>query len=190
MAQKLTGHLVREIVVRGSRGGPLAPLADQLNHDRTHLEGLRIEGKADRLDDKLLEILALTERHPRGGGIRSAAAAIPVAQGCRRLQRPGNDADQAGRGRWTGRRLGVIIQVISGLGGVGKTQLAAAFVERHHEEFDVAAWVRAEGGGTADLAELAVALGLPVAGRTPPERAGDALVFLSNTDRLMAAGAR
>jgi AAA-like domain/TIR domain len=32
VAQKLTGHLVQEIVARGSRGGPLAPLADQLNH--------------------------------------------------------------------------------------------------------------------------------------------------------------
>jgi len=32
LAEKLTGHLVREIVVRGSRGGPLEPLAVQLNH--------------------------------------------------------------------------------------------------------------------------------------------------------------
>jgi len=41
LAEKLTSHLVREIVVRGSRGGPLAPLADQLNHDVTHLQGQR-----------------------------------------------------------------------------------------------------------------------------------------------------
>ena len=43
--------------------------------------------------------------------------------------------------------------------------------------------MRADDGGTADLAELAVALALPVAGRTPPERASDVLVFLANTDR-------
>ena len=81
------------------------------------------------------------------------------------------------------RRPGVITQTISGLGGVGKTQLAAAYVAAHHDEFDIAAWVRAEDGGIADLADLAVALALPAAGRTPTERAGDVLVFLSNTDR-------
>ena len=81
------------------------------------------------------------------------------------------------------RRAGVITQTITGLGGVGKTQLAAAYVEAHQDEFDIAAWVRADDGGTADLAELAVALALPVAGRTPPERASDVLVFLANTDR-------
>jgi len=82
-----------------------------------------------------------------------------------------------------GGRMEVITQAISGLGGVGKTQLAAAYVQAHHDEFDIAAWVRADDGGIADLAELAVALALPVAGRTPPERAGDVLVFLANTDR-------
>ncbi len=76
---------------------------------------------------------------------------------------------------------GVVTQAISGLGGVGKTQLAAAYVNAHADEFDVVAWVRAEQGGTGDLAELAVALGLPVAGRTPTERAADALAFLSNS---------
>ena len=43
---KLTGHLVGEITIRGSQGGPLTPLADQLNHDLTHLQGQRIEGQA------------------------------------------------------------------------------------------------------------------------------------------------
>jgi tetratricopeptide (TPR) repeat protein len=81
------------------------------------------------------------------------------------------------------RRAGVITQTIIGLGGVGKTQLAAAYADAHQDEFDIAAWVRADDGGTADLADLAVALALPVAGRTPPERADDVLVFLANTDR-------
>ena len=81
------------------------------------------------------------------------------------------------------RRAGVITQTITGLGGVGKTQLAAAYVDAHKDEFDIAVWVRADDGGTADLAELAVALALPVAGRSPPERASDTLMFLANTDR-------
>jgi tetratricopeptide (TPR) repeat protein len=78
---------------------------------------------------------------------------------------------------------GVITQTISGLGGVGKTQLAAAYVAAHQDEFDIAAWVRADDGRIADLADLAVALALPTEGRTPSERADDVLVFLANTDR-------
>jgi len=78
---------------------------------------------------------------------------------------------------------GVITQSISGLGGVGKTQLAAAYVTEHHVEYDIAAWIRAEDGGIADLASLAVALGLPVTDRTPPERADDALAYLAGTRR-------
>ena len=49
LAETLAGHLVREIMVRGSQGGPLAPLADQLNHDVTHLEGKRLEGMLAQL---------------------------------------------------------------------------------------------------------------------------------------------
>ena len=41
LADRLTGHLVREIIVRGSGGGPLTPLADQLNHELTRLQGLQ-----------------------------------------------------------------------------------------------------------------------------------------------------
>ena len=53
------------------------------------------------------------------------------------------------------RRAGVITRTITGLGGVGKTQLAAAYAAAHQDEFDIAAWVRAS----------------------------DTLVFLANTDR-------
>jgi hypothetical protein len=49
LADRLTGHLVREIIVRGSGGGPLAPLADQFNHELTRLQGQRIEGMLARL---------------------------------------------------------------------------------------------------------------------------------------------
>ena len=44
VAAKLTGHLVRQIQIRGSQPGPLTPLADQLNHDLTQLRGQRLEG--------------------------------------------------------------------------------------------------------------------------------------------------
>ena len=53
LADRLTGHLVQEILVRGSDGGPLTPLADQLNHDLTHLQGARIEGMLARLAQQI-----------------------------------------------------------------------------------------------------------------------------------------
>jgi hypothetical protein len=49
LAEKVSGYLVRELIFRGSGGGPLAPLADQLNHDLTHLQGQRVEGMLARL---------------------------------------------------------------------------------------------------------------------------------------------
>src|SRR5262249_55758603 len=35
LAEKLTDNLLWQIVARGARGGPLQPLADQLNHEMT-----------------------------------------------------------------------------------------------------------------------------------------------------------
>ena len=54
LADRLTGHLVREIIVRGS-GGPLTPLADQLNHELTRLQ---IGGTLDRLAGEVRDALA------------------------------------------------------------------------------------------------------------------------------------
>jgi uncharacterized protein YidB (DUF937 family) len=70
LAERLTSHLVREIMLRGSRGGPLASLADQLNHDLTHLQGQRIEGILVRLASELRSVPLHT-----GGG---AAAGRPL----------------------------------------------------------------------------------------------------------------
>ena len=63
LAETLTGHLVREIMRRGSGGGPLAPLADQLNHDLTHLQGQRVEGMLARL-----VALVIAASAPSGAG--------------------------------------------------------------------------------------------------------------------------
>ena len=56
LAETLAGHLVREIMVRGSPGGPLAPLADQLNHDVTHLQGQRLEGMLAQLVGQVMAL--------------------------------------------------------------------------------------------------------------------------------------
>jgi TIR domain len=58
LAQELTSSLIRQIMVRAFRGGPLTPLASQLNHDATHLQSLRIESMLGQLADEVREALA------------------------------------------------------------------------------------------------------------------------------------
>jgi NB-ARC domain len=58
VAANLTRRLVREIVVRGSWGGPLFPLASQLNDDVTHLQGQRIEEALGELVGEVRQALA------------------------------------------------------------------------------------------------------------------------------------
>jgi tetratricopeptide (TPR) repeat protein len=57
LAERLTGHLLREIAVRGIGGGPLFPLASQLNDDLTHLQGRRLEDMIGHLATELREAL-------------------------------------------------------------------------------------------------------------------------------------
>ena len=57
LAQTLTGHLLSEIVIRGARGGPLFPLASQLNDDVTHLQGQRIEAMLGQLASEVRQAL-------------------------------------------------------------------------------------------------------------------------------------
>ena len=65
---------------------------------------------------------------------------------------------------------GASFQAISGLGGVGKTQLAVEYAYRHASEYDVVWWLRAEEPAllAADFAELAFALRLRA--RTEPDQ--------------------
>ena len=73
LADRLTGHLVREIIVRGSGGGPLAPLANQLDHELTRLQGQRIEGMLARLATEVRDAL------PRPGSSLTVAGR-PLAE--------------------------------------------------------------------------------------------------------------
>ncbi len=77
----------------------------------------------------------------------------------------------------------VITQAITGLGGVGKSQLAARYVQRSASSYDVVAWIRAQDGGVADLAALALRLAQPVDGLSPGDRAQRALEWLSTTNQ-------
>ncbi len=116
VAQKLTGHLLREIMARGSRGGPLEPLANQLNHDRTYLQDQRI-------DDKLLEILTLLGRTRAVAVAPTALAQLPaVTAGF--TGRDGELAVLAGLLDPAGAAGPVLVSAVAGLAGVGKTTLA------------------------------------------------------------------
>ena len=64
LAQTLTGHLLREIVIRGARSGPLFPLASQLNDDVTHLQGQRIEVRFGQLADEVRQAFARLDSNP------------------------------------------------------------------------------------------------------------------------------
>ena len=77
----------------------------------------------------------------------------------------------------------LITQAITGLGGVGKSQLAARYAQTRCGAYDVVAWVGAEDGGIADLSRLAVALGLSVDELAPADRARAALEWLAGCDR-------
>lgn len=58
----LTGQLLRELVARAASGGPLAALADQLNHDLTHLQGKQHSASLARLAKDLQSALATLDR--------------------------------------------------------------------------------------------------------------------------------
>jgi DNA-binding SARP family transcriptional activator/tetratricopeptide (TPR) repeat protein len=77
----------------------------------------------------------------------------------------------------------VVTQAITGLGGVGKSQLAARYVQQRTDGYDVVAWICAEDGGIADLARLAAKLGEPVAELSPSEAAQLALEWLSDSEQ-------
>ena len=77
----------------------------------------------------------------------------------------------------------VVTQAISGLGGVGKSQLAARYIELHAEEYEIVAWIAAEDSGIADLAKLASRLGHVDEDLAPGELAQLALARLTETSR-------
>ncbi len=77
----------------------------------------------------------------------------------------------------------VVSQAIIGLGGVGKSQLAVAYVQAHADEYAIVAWITAEDGGVADLAKLAGRLGIATEGITSIERAERAVDWLASTEQ-------
>lgn len=81
-----------------------------------------------------------------------------------------------------------LTQAISGLGGVGKTQLAAEYAHRYASQYDVVWWVRAEEPAmiAEEYARLAAALGLPEKDEADQRLAVEAVrTWLSRHDRWL-----
>jgi hypothetical protein len=79
VANRLTAHLAQEIMARGAEGGPLTPLADQLNHDLTHLQVEEIKGIVAQLVGKVEDTPTLPGSFGGSVGWPLAAVRDPFA---------------------------------------------------------------------------------------------------------------
>ena len=156
VAQTLAGHLVHEITVRGAQGGSLTPLADQLNHDMTHLQGERLEGMLAQVISMVTE-LAQAGHGPQVPRKPVRLAPRPARLAGREELLADLDAKLTGDGD-TGPR----IVALCGLGGAGKTSVALEYAHRHLGEVGVAWQFAAEDVAVlaAGVAELAAQLGI------------------------------
>ena len=123
VAEKLTAHLLREIITRGSRGGPLFPLASQLNDDVTHLQGQRIEAVLGQLAGEVREALARLDTTHAVSAAPTALAQLPAAT-AGFTGRDDELAVLAGLLDPAGPGGPVVVSAVAGLAGVGKTTLA------------------------------------------------------------------
>ena len=157
VAERLADYLVGEIMLGGSHGGPLAPLADQLNHDRTHLQGRQLVGMVGPLADDVREGMARAAR-TREVELRPVRLAPRPAFLAGREDLLGElDARLAADGGSSPR-----VVALCGLGGAGKTSVAVEYAHRHLSELGVVWQFAAEeptalAAGFGDLAgELGV----------------------------------
>jgi hypothetical protein len=122
LAERLTANLLREILMRGARGGPLSPLASQLNDDVTHLQVQRLEGVIDRRVGEILDALARVGVRAGPVAPRALSQLPPLIAGF-----AGRDDDLAllvGLLDPAGTAGAVGVSAVAGMAGVGKTALA------------------------------------------------------------------
>ena len=154
LAEMLPGHLVHEITVRGAQGGPLTPLANQLNQDMTHLQGQRLEGMLAQVVG-LVTALAQSDGGPAVPR-KPVRLPPPVVLAGREELLTDLDTKLTGEGDQRPR-----IVALWGLAGTGKTSVAMEYAHRHLGEVGVAWKFPAEDATVmaAGFAELAAQLG-------------------------------
>jgi hypothetical protein len=122
------------------------PLATQLGHDTTHLQGQRIEAKLEQLAraiDQEMTRFPLTAGDAAGRATLSdqvMVGEIPrEPPGFVMRQMVGRLADTVGQGRVA------VVCAVTGLRGVGKTQIAAAYARFcAGEGWGLVGWVNAQ----------------------------------------------
>ena len=182
LAETLPGHLVHEITVRGAQGGPLTPLADQLNQDMTHLQGQRLEGMLAQV------VSVVTALARSGGGPQVPRKPVrlpprPVVLAGREGLLADLDTQLAGEGDQRPRMV-----ALWGLGGAGKTSVAMEYAHRHLAEVGVAWKFPAEDATAmaAGFAELAAQLGAQdLPGSRDPVASVHAVLAASPADWLL-----
>jgi hypothetical protein len=182
LAQTLAGHLVHEITVRGAQGGPLTPLAGQLNHDMTHLQGQRLEGMLAQVIGLVTE-LAEAGRGPQVPRKPVRLAPRPVLLAGREELLADLDTKLTGGGD-----SGPRIVSLCGLGGAGKTSVAVEYAHRHLADVGVAWQFGAEDATVlaTGFTELAAQLGAQdLAGTQDPVASVHAVLAASFTDWLL-----
>ncbi|HEY6278571.1 MAG TPA: hypothetical protein VIX86_19845 [Streptosporangiaceae bacterium] len=162
LAEKLTDHLLWQIMVRGSRGGPLQPLANQLNHKMTRQQ---THDAVREFGNKILEAIArqdATRTAQQAGSQMSADVALYVEQLLDDLDLGGHEEAQRRVNRLfqpVAQRLGrLILRDFDAVGSVGlllRTAMTSAdlgcnrlserSISRYEE--DVPVFVELESGG-------------------------------------------
>ena len=158
LAEKLTGQLVREIMVRGSGGGPLAPLADQLNHDLTHRMLARLADKGQHAPTweigpaRPAGAVRVSQADPRRLGVHAAISVpgVPEEVPPEYVLRDVDAAEHGVRPRVAAaaQRGGFVLLV--GGSSVGKTRCAVEAVQAELPD-----WWLVHPAGSAEVAALA-----------------------------------
>jgi hypothetical protein len=155
VADRLTAHLIYEISARGSGGGPLEPLANQLDHDLTHSKLEELKGMVAQLTGQVVALAGA------GGG--PEAPRKPVRLPPRPMFLAGREELLVEVGTWLTARddPGPRLVALCGLGGAGKTSVAGEYAYRHLAEVGVAWQFVAEDATVlvAGFGELAAQLG-------------------------------
>jgi len=166
LAEELADHLVGEITLRGSRGGPLTALSEQLNQDMTHLLGQRpeVQGQRPEVQGQRPEVQG--QRLEAKIDRLAPAPAAAASQAVRLLPRPtflyGREELLTGLdARLTAANAaGPQVVALYGLGGAGKTSLALEYTYRDLDGLEVAWQLAAEDAMTlaAGFGDLAAQL--------------------------------